>query len=218
MSARTDLTEYYARRAQEYERIYAKPERQAELAALRERLPDLLADRHVYEVACGTGYWTQFVAPRATFVFATDYNEEVLAIARTKSFPPARVTFAKADAFNPLPPPRACDAGLAAFWWSHLRRGAETQRFLRAFFSQLRPQARFVFLDNNFVAGSSTPIARTDGELNTYQRRTLDNGATHEVLKNFPREAEVRRALEPHSRRIYWESGVYYWLVWGDLV
>ena len=33
MTAATDMTDYYARRAQDYEAIYAKPERQADLAA-----------------------------------------------------------------------------------------------------------------------------------------------------------------------------------------
>ena len=32
------LADYYAQRAAEYERIYAKPERQADLAALRDRI------------------------------------------------------------------------------------------------------------------------------------------------------------------------------------
>jgi SAM-dependent methyltransferase len=127
VTAATEMTDYYARRAQEYEAIYAKPERQADLAALRIRLPALLAGRHVYEVACGTGYWTQFVAQEAASVFATDYNEEVLAIARTKTLPPGRVTFARGDAFAPPPAPVACDGALAAFWWSHVRRGAQTE-------------------------------------------------------------------------------------------
>ena len=37
------LADYYARRAAEYERIYAKPERQADLAALRSRIAGLFA-------------------------------------------------------------------------------------------------------------------------------------------------------------------------------
>jgi demethylmenaquinone methyltransferase/2-methoxy-6-polyprenyl-1,4-benzoquinol methylase len=217
MSASPDMTAYYARRAQEYEKIYAKPERQADLAALRARLPELLAGRRIYEVACGTGYWTQTIAPAAAAVFATDYNEEVLAIARTKPLPPGRVTFARADAFKPPLPPRPCDAGLAAFWWSHLRRGEQTASFLRAFFARLRPHASFVFLDNRFVAGSSTPLARTDGDGNTFQQRRLADGTTHEVLKNFPTEAEVRAALEAHAARIVWEQSDYYWLAWGEL-
>lgn len=52
------LTAYYAKRAAQYERIYARPERQAELAALRMRVAGLCAGKKVLEIACGTGYWT----------------------------------------------------------------------------------------------------------------------------------------------------------------
>jgi demethylmenaquinone methyltransferase/2-methoxy-6-polyprenyl-1,4-benzoquinol methylase len=216
MAASSDMTDYYARRAQEYEKIYAKPERQADLAALRGRLPALLAGRGVYEVACGTGYWTQFVAPAATAVFATDYNEEVLAIARTKTLPDGRVTLARADAFEPPASPQPCDGGLAAFWWSHLRRGAQTDSFLLAFFARLQPRARFVFLDNRYVAGSSTPLARTDDDGNTFQLRRLADGSAHEVLKNFPSESEMRVALASHATHVVWEQSEYYWLAWGE--
>lgn len=216
MTAEVYLVDYYARRAQEYEAVYAKPERQTDLAALRARLPELLAGRHVYEVACGTGYWTQYVAPAAASVFATDYNEEVLALARAKPLPAGRVTFARGDAFAPPPTPVACDGALAAFWWSHVRRGAEMESFLRAFFARLQPGARFLFLDNRFVAGSSTPLARTDADGNTYQVRRLADGSTHEVLKNFPAEAELRAVLAPYAARLQWEASDYYWLAWGE--
>lgn len=216
MPAHAEMTEYYARRAQEYEKIYAKPERQADLALLRARAPDLLAGRHVYEVACGTGYWTQFVAPVAASVFAIDYNEEVLEIAAAKEYPFSRVTFARGDAFAPPPPPNACDGGLAAFWWSHVRRGDELKEFLEEFFAQLQPGARVVFLDNAFVEGSSTALARTDAQGNTFQLRRLPDGSTYEVLKNFPDETEMREALAPFVRTLVWEQLPYYWLAWGE--
>ncbi|HEY6168738.1 MAG TPA: class I SAM-dependent methyltransferase, partial [Verrucomicrobiae bacterium] len=61
MSGGGQLAEYYARRAGEYERIYAKPERQADLAALRARLAEAFRGRRVLEIACGTGYWTEVI-------------------------------------------------------------------------------------------------------------------------------------------------------------
>ena len=94
------LQDYYARRARQYERIYAKPERQADLANLRESIPAIFDGRDVLEIACGTGYWTQFVATRAASVLATDVNEEVLELARLKAFPRGNVEFACADAHS----------------------------------------------------------------------------------------------------------------------
>src|SRR2546426_4945016 len=57
-----EMTRYYARRAAEYERVYEIPAWQPALAELRRRVPAFFAGRRVFQVACGTRYWT---APRA---------------------------------------------------------------------------------------------------------------------------------------------------------
>ena len=87
------LADYYVRRAPEYERIYQKPERQAELRVVREMVANTFAGRSVLEVACGTGWWTEVLADIARSVVATDVNEEVLAIARTKAINRRKVSF-----------------------------------------------------------------------------------------------------------------------------
>jgi hypothetical protein len=65
------MREYYARRAATYERVYFKPERQADLRAMEAWLGTPFAGREVLEVACGTGWWTPhgdnaFVAASST--------------------------------------------------------------------------------------------------------------------------------------------------------
>ena len=75
------------------------------------------------------------------------------------------------------------------------------------------PAARVVFIDNNYVAGSSTPVARTDEQGDTYQTRRLDDGSTHEVLKNFPTEAELRAALDGLADEVRVENLQYYWIL-----
>ena len=208
----TELLSYYARRAQAYERIYRKPERQADLARLRARLGERLAGRRVLELACGTGWWTEAVAPHAAELLALDANEEVLAIARRKAYPADRVRFSIGDCYAIPDFGRRHDALLAAFWWSHVPR-ARLEEFLRGAEAAVAPGALMVFLDNRYVEGSSTPIARRDAAGDTYQLRRLDDGSAHEVLKNFPSEAELREAAAPGASEVVVESSEYFWLL-----
>jgi demethylmenaquinone methyltransferase/2-methoxy-6-polyprenyl-1,4-benzoquinol methylase len=92
------LLDYYDKRALEYEGIYAKPERQADLAALKNLLQATLAGHRVLELACGTGYWTSMIAETAECVLATDANQSVLQLAWEKKLPPDKVVFQQADA------------------------------------------------------------------------------------------------------------------------
>ena len=211
-SATPHLERYYARRAAEYERIYDKPERQRELEWLRRRIPALFADRTVLEVACGTGYWTQFIARRAAKVHACDINEAVLEIAREKPIPAGRAAFFKADAVTLEGVPAGCDAAFAGFWWSHVKK-SDLARFVQNLAAHLEPGALVGILDNQYAEGSSTAISRSDAEGNTYQKRRLANGEEYEVLKNFPTGDELRRAVRPVAREAHLESLAYYWLL-----
>ncbi|MGQ0510237.1 MAG: class I SAM-dependent methyltransferase [Betaproteobacteria bacterium] len=191
----TELAQYYARRASEYERIYAKPERQADLSALRSRIGSMFAGRKVLELACGTGWWTPVIAQSAAQVTALDLNEEVLEIARTKDLPAGRVEFVKGSAFELPDFGRRHDALFAGFWWSHVRL-EELDAFLASAVSAVAPGALLAFLDNRYVEGSSTPVSRRDAQGNAFQTRKLADGSSHEVLKNFPETGElVGRAL-----------------------
>jgi len=114
------LLDYYARRAEEYEQIYQKPECQAKLALLKAYLVKLSAGRDVLEVACGTGYWTAHLAPFTRSILATDAADEVLDVARAKAYPPRQVRFEQADAYTLDAITGVFIAGFAGFWWSHV--------------------------------------------------------------------------------------------------
>jgi demethylmenaquinone methyltransferase/2-methoxy-6-polyprenyl-1,4-benzoquinol methylase len=206
------LAAYYAQRAAEYERIYAKPERQADLAALRERIGALFAGRKVLELACGTGYWTEVIAERAVEVRALDLNREVLEIAKAKRIPKEKVKFSIGSAYEISDFGRTHDALFAGFWWSHVPLD-RLDAFLQTAARCVAPGALMAFLDNRYVEGSSTAIARRDADGNAYQLRKLDDGSTHEVLKNFPSESELIR----RSARCGWGAHVdllpHYWLL-----
>ena len=210
--AAADLAGYYAARAAEYERIYDKPERQADLAALRELIPRMLADRDVIEIACGTGYWTQHIAPTARAVTAIDINDETLEIARAKRYPPGRVNFEVADVYALAPRHEDYTGAFAGFWWSHVP-VAGRRRFVEAIHRVLAPGAAVVILDNCYVPGSSTPISHVDADGNSYQRRALADGSEHVVLKNFPTEGALRAEIGDAATAIEYIELEYYWLL-----
>jgi demethylmenaquinone methyltransferase/2-methoxy-6-polyprenyl-1,4-benzoquinol methylase len=210
MKPASNLPDYYARRAGEYEKIFAKPERQADLADLRTLLPGLFAGRDVLEVACGTGYWTPLISGSARSILATDINAEVLEVARHKTYPNPNVEFKIADAFTLANVTGRFSAGFAGFWWSHIPNQRLTD-FLDCFHSKLCPGALVVFLDNNYVEGSNTPIARRDRDGNTFQKRKLEDGAEFEVLKNFPSEAELRTSVNARADAVEVTQFKYYW-------
>lgn len=216
----TDLLHtYYAQRAAEYERVYDKPERQADLAAMRRWLPLHFAGRRVLEVACGTGWWTRVMAPVAAQVTAFDAAPQTLDVARSRaaaplpdgaSAPAALVEFVEGDAYTPPSNGAPWDAAFAGFWWSHVPR-ARLPAFLDTLHQRLAPGAPVIFLDNRLVPGSSTPVSPPDAAGDTWQERRLDDGSLHRVLKNFPDEAELREAVaavDPGASVTLWR---HYW-------
>jgi SAM-dependent methyltransferase len=207
------LTQYYAERAPEYERVYEKPERQQELAALARLLRSRLAEEDLLEIACGTGYWTELLAPVVRSLVATDANAEVLELARLKSYPAGRVTLELADAYAPREIAGQFTAGFAGFWWSHVPR-ERLADFLGALHRRLGGGARMVFCDNRFSEGSSTPISRVDRAGNSYQQRRLDGGQEYEILKNFPEGSELVNVLaESGAIDVTLDELRYYWCV-----
>ena len=205
------MKDYYAARAAEYDRIYLKPERQADLRAIEAWLAQLFSGRRLLEIACGTGYWTQWLAASCASVKGIDIAEETLAIARSR---PANrsVDFLIADAFALPQRLGRFDAAFAGFWISHLTI-AQRRPFFEGLHRRLAPGAMVVMLDNRFVPGSSTPIARTDEAGNTWQRRSLDDGRAYEVVKNFPDQAQLRTALDGLADDIEWRQWPYYWAI-----
>src|SRR4051794_38292956 len=123
MSVDRDMLDYYSARAAEYEKVYDKPERQHDVATLRESIPAFFTRRRVLEVACGTGYWTRLIAREASSITGTDLSEAVLQLARARQPADHAATFAVGDAFHLTGVPGTYDAAFVGFWWSHVLRG-----------------------------------------------------------------------------------------------
>jgi ubiquinone/menaquinone biosynthesis C-methylase UbiE len=180
---------YYRERASEYDKFYEIPERQHDLARLKSWLVDRVRGRTILEVAAGTGYWTETAAAVARAITATDYNPEMLAIAATRKLGP-HVTLRTADAFALPEFPSKFDAGMAHLWWSHVGK-ERRQEFLSHFASRLQPGAVVLMIDQVFVEGRTSTASRQDEWGNLLTLRTLENGATFEIIKNYPSSEEL---------------------------
>ena len=204
------LAEYYRERAAEYDAIYAKPERQADLARLHSLLPPMVSGARVVEVAAGTGYWTRTLATAAAAITATDIHAATIQIARTREYP-CRVTFLTADAYQLDRVPGEFDTAFVGFFWSHILR-ADLLRFLDGLRRRLGAGATVIVLDNRYVPGSSHPITRTSGEGDTFQRRMLNDGRQYEVIKNFPTQEQFGADVAALATDLTWTELPYFWL------
>ena len=207
-----EMTAYYARRAAEYERVYTSPRWQDDLAVLRPRVGDFFAGRRVFEVACGTGYWTQVAAGRARAVLATDVNDDTLALARAKSYA-APVSFERRDAYAPAAAPERFEAGLAGLWLSHVDL-ARMEAFLRAFHSHLEPGAAVLMFDERATEERPNPPAsRVDEAGNRYEMRRLQDGERFEIVKNLFDRVRLEALIHPHAASISYRELRYFWLL-----
>jgi len=95
-----NIHKYYSERAREYDRVYQKPERQDDLRKLEKMVELEFAGLEVLEIACGTGYWTQFIARAAAKIFAIDSSHETLKIATGRDYESCPVEFTQSDAYT----------------------------------------------------------------------------------------------------------------------
>lgn len=189
-----EMRAYYASRATYYDVVYDKPERREDIAFLKRYLPQRLRGREVLEVACGTGYWSQHIAPACTRYVATDGVAEPLEITKGRGVV-SRKNCIVADAYALPTPLGLFDGAFAGLWFSHVARERYAE-FFGSLHARLRPGARVVFIDNSMVQCAEFPIVETDGHGNTYQQRLLRDATTHRVLKNFPSQTELEALAE----------------------
>jgi len=201
------MLDYYAKRAPEYERIYAKPERQGDLAWLKAHVRDVTRGARVLDLACGTGFWTEAMTDARSIVGA-DYNDTVLRIARGKGI--AGAAFVRADN-DALPfASGTFEVMTAGCWWSHVPL-QRLRQHVEGLHRVLGPGVRVLWFDNQYVFGSSTPVAYNDEHGNTWQRRPLRDGTEHDVLKNFPDDRTLLETVAGIATDVRINRLQYYW-------
>ena len=206
------MEKYYSLRAKEYEEIYHRPDsiRQEELSRISNIPRKIMVERHVLEVACGTGYWTQIVAEVAQRVEAIDTSDEMLAIARAKGLPREKIRFCTCDAYVLDFFSGTFDAGLANFWLSHVPK-SRLNDFPNCFHRKLEPRSIVFMADNVYVEGLGGELIEKPGCDDTFKLRKLSNGSRYEVLKNYYNENQLCEVLEPFSSNLTIRMGDCFW-------
>ncbi|WP_231506489.1 class I SAM-dependent methyltransferase [Paenibacillus sp. UNC451MF] len=210
----TRMQDYYGARADEYESIYRRndPNYQQELSLLRSTLQSLTKDRSVLEIACGTGYWSQFIAESAARLVGVDIRSEVIDIAKAKNLPHGKVTFLEGDAYNLDSIQGSFDFGLANFWFSHIPKN-KIEHFLTGFHRKLLPGANVFIADNVYVPGRGGELIIKEQSEDTYKLRELADGSKHEILKNYYDYNELYEMFKPFSTDLKLFVGSSFWYV-----
>ncbi|HEX2627542.1 MAG TPA: class I SAM-dependent methyltransferase [Chitinophagaceae bacterium] len=212
-----NLISYYNDRAKEYEKVYANPDEQEDLLAATTLFQTTFSNKTILEIACGTGYWTEQIAKTATSVFATDINKSVADIAKARAIP-GNVTIEVADMYD-LNIDKRFEGLFGGFIWSHILL-QDLDGFLQQLKKLLHPNASIVFIDSNMIEGAYHDLSRitkTDEYGNTYQTRSLEDGTSHLVLKNFPAKEFLVEKLSAIATNIQYIKLKYYWIVTCNL-
>jgi protein-L-isoaspartate O-methyltransferase len=212
MEHKDQVAAFYAKTAASYEAASNRHERANELGELRERVAFLARGQRILELACGTGYWTGVMAASAERIVATDSSVEMLELARKRGLDADKVTFRQADGLDLPQDLGEFTAVFIGFWWSHLKRD-EQEAFLTQLRARVGKDVLLIVLDDAYVDGSSSVIARTDAQGNTYQIVSMPDGARVELPKSYPTDSTLRKRLAECTREIKIVRLEHYWLL-----
>jgi demethylmenaquinone methyltransferase/2-methoxy-6-polyprenyl-1,4-benzoquinol methylase len=205
------LRAYYSARAAEYDSgLHHRREREGEVAELRDLIRNSLSGKRVLDVACGTGRWTRYIAQFAPMVVGLDASAEMLRIAQDGASIDG-LRFALGDAYCLGEDLGFFDAAFVGFWISHVPR-SRYRGFFAGLSSRLLPGGTAVVIDNTPSHTVESPVVARDAEGNTFQLRTLRDGSTHRILKNFPNESELAVATAPYAGSHRFLAMEHFWV------
>jgi SAM-dependent methyltransferase len=143
----------------------------------------------VLELACGTGWWTQWLAQQAPSVTAVDAAPEMLALNRLR-VGADNVSYVEADLFA-WRPNRRYDLVFFAFWLSHVPRG-HFQAFWKLVRDALAPGGRFFFVDELDSDAAQAFETRLGDDVVI---RTLEDGSKFRAVKIYHTPADLQQRL-----------------------
>jgi ubiquinone/menaquinone biosynthesis C-methylase UbiE len=213
------MEEYYRKRALEYEEIYRRddPARRKELRRIADVAKVHLDDKRVFEVACGTGFWTEKVSEVTDGIVGLDVSREMLGLARKKRYG-CEVDFVVGDCYCPSFRQGWFDGGLANFWFSHVPK-RRIGGFLRGLRSVLGEGSVVFMADNVHVPSVGGEFVRRSCEIDSYRLRRLRSGREFLVVKNYYSVEMLVDVLSPFAREFSSDNvwfGDCYWYVFFE--
>lgn len=201
ISAQTlqEMKAYYRARAQEYDEWFYRqgrydrgPEANARWFAEADEvfaaLDTFALTGDVLELAPGTGIWTERLVRTAATITAVDASPEMIEINRTRVADP-RVSYVLADLFS-WQAERPYDAIFFGFWLSHVPQ-ERLDDFFRSITTMLRPGGKIFFVDNRREPTSMAINHQLPEQGSQLMVRTLNNGQSFEIVKNFYDPADL---------------------------
>ena len=185
----------------------AEDEDGKEVGILLEALDGMGPFDNVLELACGTGWWTQWLAQHARHVTAVDAADEMLALNRER-VKAGNVRYILADVFS-WKPDGQFDLVFFAFWLSHVPRD-RFAAFWQLVGDSLAPNGRVFFIDELGTDQTRGMETRVDGDA---VLRELEDGLRFRAVKVFYQPSELEAKLHalgwnvevrPAGSRFYW--------------
>ncbi len=218
---------YYRARAGEYDEWFyrvGRYDRGAELnqgwfdevAVVMDALHSLPPVKHVLELACGTGIWTQELVKIAAKVTAVDASAEVIEINRekVKNFATGQVGYVQADLFA-WQPEEEYDLIFFSFWLSHVP-PEQLDGFLDKVRRAVKPGGRLFSIDSMPDNFSSAVNHEAYQKGNIYHTRKLNDGQEYRIIKVFYEPEQLAKTLAAHGFRAeVHTSGRYFWYANG---
>ncbi|MGH9103959.1 MAG: class I SAM-dependent methyltransferase [Acidimicrobiales bacterium] len=204
---------FYRHRAPEYDEWWQRRGRydhggeetalwNAEVAEVEAALASFGPIGEVLELAGGTGWWTERLAAVAQSLTVVDGSAEVLEINRRRTGRPD-VAYVVADLFS-WAPDRRYDVVFFSFWLSHVPR-SRFGDFWGLVRRCLAPGGRVFLVDSRRDPALRPPDPYVREEVGDVQRRRLNDGSEHRVVKVFyePDQLAARLAGEGWSAEMY---------------
>ena len=197
----SEMIDYYAARAPEYDEWYLRTGRYvhdnaddaawtAELDLAARWLDGLPMTGEIVELAAGTGWWSPHLAGKGRLTLY-DASPAMLEFARARllglGLPSA---FEVRDAW--AEPDRCVGGVFAGFWLSHVSRERFAD-FLSLAYRWLAPGGTFAFIDSRQDSASGAIDHRPP--VDDVQPRRLDDGRSFRVRKIYYSPAELEEAL-----------------------